>query len=137
MSTAQIRKAVSRSLLGGEAWPPSLPEFIARGDLFDVDFDAAFARMLRGKVEGEAEYWANQEVGFECRRYLDEARARAKHRTALRKYLEKEQQGGLPPRNLVQIADKSTLPSIEERPEPSSFVKGSVFQRVATMGRRA
>ncbi|MBU2897705.1 hypothetical protein [Vibrio hepatarius] len=137
MSITEIRKAVNKSLLGGEAWPPSLPEFIARGDLLDVDFDAAFSRMLRGKSLGEAEYWANQEVGFECRRYLDEPRARAKHRAALRKYLEKDQQGALPPRDLVQIEDKSTLPSIENRPKPKQFCTGSVFARVAERGRRA
>ncbi len=138
MSIQQIRKAVSKSLLGEDAWPPSLPEFVARGDLIEVDYDEAFTRMIRNKTIGDAEYWANREVGYACRNQLDEGRARAKHRKALKKYLEKAQLGSLPTRNLVQIEHKPSLvPSMNERPESSQFAKGSVFARIAAMGRKA
>ncbi|AIW21337.1 hypothetical protein F0267_22235 [Vibrio coralliilyticus] len=139
MSISEIRIAVSKALLRGDAWPPSLPEFVALGDEYEIDFDEAFDRMIRQKTKGDIEYWANQEVGFSCRRQLNDRDARAKHRKALLKYREKDKQGKLPPRNLVRLADKSQERQLKDlkRPTPSQFKQGSIFSRVAELGRRA
>lgn len=138
MSISEIRTAVSQSLLRGDAWPPSLPEFIAFGDQYQIDFDEAFERMIYQRSQGDIEYWANQEVGYSCRR-MSEREARAKHRKVMTKYKNKAKEGKLPRRNVVQIADKSAERSLKElnRPEPSIFERNSVFARVAELGRRA
>ncbi|WED23339.1 hypothetical protein L3Q72_06600 [Vibrio sp. JC009] len=138
MSTAEIRKAVSMCLTEGGAWPPSLPEFIAKGELMEIDFDAAFSRMIRGNPKGDVEYWASQEVGYMCRCYLAEPKARAKHRDTLKKYIGKAKAGTLPVRNLMRIEDKSYEEEIAKResPDPSRFPSGSVFARIAELGRR-
>lgn len=139
MSPTEVRRAVSSALLSGDNWPPSLPEFVALGQSLEVDFDDAFKRMLRDRPKGDVEYWAAQEVGFECRRYLSGEKARAKYRKALKKYTEKAKAGSLPMRNLVKIADKSQLKPIDELslPDPSIFNQDSVFARIATLGRKS
>lgn len=138
MSAAEVRMAVNQSLTLGDAWPPSLPEFITKGELIDIDYDAAFSRMIRGKPNGDIEYWASQEVGFSCRRHLEESKARAKHKRAIKKYIEKAKAGTLPARYLMQVEDKSKAIPVEQlnRPDPSQFASNSVFARVAALGKR-
>ena len=139
MSVTDVRRAVSQALLEGDAWPPSLPEFVSMGREEMVDIDEAFTRMLRCEAKGDIEYWASQEVGFVCRGQLSEREARAKHRKALKKYAEKAKAGSLPARNTLRLADKTNVKPINEikRPDPNKFNKNSVFARVAAMGARA
>ncbi|CSB55483.1 Uncharacterised protein [Vibrio cholerae] len=139
MSAVEVRKAVSSALLNGDEWPPSLPEFVSLGQSIEIDFDEAFKRMIRGKPQGDIEYWATQEVGFECRRYLTQERARSRYRQALKKYSDKAKSGSLPIRNLMQIADKSNLVPVEklDRPDPAQFNQNSVFARIAALGKKA
>lgn len=94
--------------------------------------------MIRGKPQGDIEYWASQEVGFECRRYLTHEKARARYRKALKKYSDKAKSGSLPIRNLMQLDDKSSLVPVEklDRPDPAQFNKNSVFARIAALGKR-
>ncbi|HFQ4959223.1 TPA: hypothetical protein ACGUPM_002676 [Vibrio vulnificus] len=139
MSVPEIRKAVSRCVTSGDAWPPSLPQFVAMGQLLEIDFDEAFSRMLHGRPNGDIEYWACQEVGFACRRYLTEKDARTRYRRALKKYTDKAKTGSLPVRDLMRLKDETNITPVTElkQPEPAAFAKGSVFERVAMMGRRA
>ena len=139
MSVVEVRRAVSQALLEGDAWPPSLPEFMEMGREELVDTDEAFIRMLRGEPKGDIEYWASQEVGFICRGKLSEREARAKHRKVLKKYAKKAKAGSLPARNNLRLADKTDVKPINEitRPDPNRFDKNSVFARVAAMGARA
>lgn len=139
MSASEIRRAVGQALLEGDAWPPSLPEFVSMGREDLVDVDEAFARMIRGKPQGDIEYWTTQEVGFLCRSYLSERDARTKHRKALKKYTQKAKAGSLPARNTKRLQDRSNVKPISDiqRPRPEQFEQSSVFARVATMGARA
>ncbi|WP_227739169.1 hypothetical protein, partial [Vibrio azureus] len=139
MSVTEIRRAMSQVLLKGDAWPPSIPEFINMGREVLVDVDEAFTRMLHGVPKGDIEYWASQEIGFICRTQLREREARAKHRKVLNKYAEKARAGTLPARNSLRLVDKTNVKPISEitRPDPSMFEKDSVFARVAAMGARA
>ncbi|MCY9802675.1 hypothetical protein OTK51_04435 [Vibrio scophthalmi] len=138
MSSNEVRRAVSYLLLEGDAWPPSLPEFIALGRQELVDFDEAFDRMIRGKPKSDIEYWATQEVGYLCRSYLNERDARSKYRKVLKKYADKYRAGSLPARNQKRLQDKSNIKPIcdIQRPMPEQFDKSSVFARVAAMGAR-
>lgn len=139
MSAVEVRKAVSSALLDGYEWPPSLPEFVGLGQSIDIDFDEAFKRMIRGRPQGDIEYWATQDVGFECRRYLTNEKARGKYRKTLKKYSDKAKAGSLPIRNLMPPANKLNLVPVEklDRPDPSQFNQHSVFARIAVLGKRA
>ncbi|EJE8547612.1 hypothetical protein M5238_002335 [Vibrio vulnificus] len=138
MSVSEVKRAVSSLLLNGDEWPPSLPEFIRLGLSLDIDFDEAFKRMIHGRPKGDVEYWACFEVGYECRRFLVNDKARAKFRKALKKYADKARAGTLPIRHLVKLSDKSKLVPVEclPRPEPTQFNHNSVFARVAALGKR-
>ncbi|CAK1721555.1 conserved hypothetical protein [Vibrio crassostreae] len=139
MSVSEIRRAVNQALLEGDAWPPSLPEFVSMGREELVDIDEAFIRMLRCEPKGDIEYWTSQEVGFVCRGLLSEREARAKYRKTLKKYADKAKDGSLPSRNAMRLTDKANVKSLNEieRPNPKKFRKNSVFARVAALGSRA
>ncbi|WP_143169283.1 hypothetical protein [Vibrio quintilis] len=77
-------------------------------------------------------------MGYSCRNYLSEREARAKHRSALQKYAKQAKAGTLPVRNMNRIENKQSAVPVEElrRPAPEAFKAGSIFERVAAMGRR-
>lgn len=93
MTVEQIRTSVSKFLLSGNGWPPSLPEFIAGGSE-EVDFHAAFMRCLNKEPQGRAEQWVYENAGWNIRTASHE-KAERMHKKFLQEAIEKEQRGDL------------------------------------------
>lgn len=105
LTVSQIRKAVSRSLIEGDGWPPSLPEFIKMGKESGFDYDASFDRFINHEKLSDIEFFAAQDVGHECRTRLEEGKARKKWTQAIKKYEQRAEDGTLPKRGQKAIAN--------------------------------
>jgi hypothetical protein len=103
LTVDQIRKAVSRSLLEGDGWPPSLPEFIKYGKDSGFDYQASFDRFINKERLNDIEYFASQDVGYECRTRLTEEKARKKWEQSVKKYEKRAEDGTLPDRKQKAI----------------------------------
>lgn len=104
LTVDQIRKAVSRSLIEGDGWPPSLPEFIKLGRESGFDYQASFDRFINHERLSDIEFFAAQDVGHECRTKLPEEAARKKWKAAIIKYEQRANEGTLPARKQKAIA---------------------------------
>lgn len=93
MTVEQIRASISKFLLSGNAWPPSLPEFIG-GGTDEVDFHAAFMRCLNREPQGCAEQWVYENASFNIRTASHE-NAERMHKKFLQEAIKKEQRGDL------------------------------------------
>ena len=93
MTVEQIRISTSKCLLEGNGWPPSLPEFIAKGN-DEIDYHAAFQRCLAKNPLGRAEQWVYENMGYNIRVSSHEVAERM-HKKALKNAIEKESRGEL------------------------------------------
>lgn len=93
MTVEQIRISVSKSLTEGNGWPPSLPEFIARGTEA-IDYDAAYFRCLNQKPEGRVEKWVYEKAYYNIRTQGDKE-ARKDHKRFMKQAEELEKRGEL------------------------------------------
>lgn len=109
MTVDQIRKAVTKSLLEGEGWPPSLPEFIKFGKDLGINADESFDKFINARSKSEksqlsdVEYFTAQEVGDRCRTKLSEDKARKVWADTQKKYAQRQADGKLPQRNQQAI----------------------------------
>lgn len=103
LTADQIRQAVSRAILEGDGWPPSLSEFIKYGKETGFDYDASFDRMINREALNDVEHAAMVECGEECRTRLAEDKARKRWKQVVQKYEKRQQEGTLPDRKQKRI----------------------------------
>lgn len=137
----QIRKGIAKLLIhSSDGWPPSLPEFITACRNSGVDMAETFDRFMRSEKP------RNQ---FEKLVFTDAVHANVKiksigddERTFKRifdKWAKRFASGdipqdvpALPPKSVVMPTDIAREKS--GKPNPSQFRKGSVFNRIASLG---
>lgn len=98
ISDQQIKLGVDKCkerIFSGNAWAPDLAEFLAmiHGHT-DVDYQAAFFRMLNKKPEGRVEQWVYENASFNIRSMAHEKAERA-HKKFMLEGFEKERRGEL------------------------------------------
>ena len=83
MTVSEIRISISKCCLTKkdktrDAWPPSLPDFIANGKE-QIDYDAAYYRCLNKSPSGRLETWVYEKAYFNIKSSSDES-ARKQHK---------------------------------------------------------
>lgn len=81
-----------------------MPEFIKLGKESGFNYDESFDRFINKEKLSDIEYFAGQEVGYECRTKLAEDKARKKWTQAVKKYEKRKVEGTLPNRNQKAIS---------------------------------
>ena len=104
LTVKEVKNGVTRSLIEGDGWPPSLPQFVTLAKDGDFDYDASFDRMINREDLNDVEYFANQEVGHLCRTQLTEIQARKRWRETIIKYERRRESGVLPRRGQKSIS---------------------------------
>ena len=93
MTVTEIRTSVSKTLLEGNGWPPSLPEFVSLGK-GSVDYDAAYFRCLNKSPQGRVETWVYENAYYNIKSAADD-KARRMHRKFMSQAEDLEREGKL------------------------------------------
>lgn len=147
-SEIEIHRALKGMLAQHPKFPPTLGEFVELLEGRQVDFDAAFWRMIDNKPEGRAEKHVSAKIGFNLRRMADD-KARREFKKLLSNAIERERRGELVldedlagkalAKHSVKNANDLAREKASERGlnKPENFRSGSVFERIAKLGQGA
>lgn len=95
ITSNHLQRGVKRVVSERLTWPPSLPAFLSL--CLDFDTTEAYNRMINKKpVLDDVEYYTRQAVGYQCKRVLDESKAKALFNKVFRDKLELKRKGKLP-----------------------------------------
>lgn len=143
LTVDQIRKGVTKVLIdSASGWPPTLSEFIGICKNLEFDFSGCFERFMSN---------AKPCTQFEKLVFTDAVHANVKlkaigddertFKKVFDKWVKRFASGNVP-QDVPALPPKSVvMPTDIEReragtPDPSQFKKGSVFSRVAEMGKK-
>ncbi len=108
-----LERGVKRTVSERLSWPPSLPEFLSL--CLDFDTTDAFNRMINRKpVLDDVEYFTRQDCGYQCKRVLDDTKARALFNKTFKLKLELKRKGKLPIRDQKLLSAESVVTEIDK-----------------------
>lgn len=119
LSDDNVRKGILScrdKIRSGDQWPPDLAEFLAmiHGQT-DVDYQAAFFRMLNKEPDGRIEQWVYENAQFNIRAMSHEKAERAHKKFMIEAHekdrkgtlvLAKEEMLALPVHSVVSVTDR-------------------------------
>jgi len=113
ITNGHLQRGIKRTVSERLGWPPTLPIFL--GLCLDFDTTDAFNRMINRKPAlDDVEYYTRQECGFQCKRVLDDAKARVLYNKTFVAKLELKRKGRLPVRDQKLLSNKSTITEIDK-----------------------
>ncbi len=113
ITNQHLERGVNRTLSERLSWPPSLPEFLSL--CLDFDTTDAFNRMINRKpVLDDVEYFTRQDCGYQCKRVLDDTKARALFNKTFKLKLELKRKGKLPIRDQKLLSAESVVTEIDK-----------------------
>ena len=108
-----LERGVKRTVSERLQWPPSLPLFLSL--CLDFDTTDAYNRMINRKpVLDDVEYYTRQEVGYQCKRVLDDTKARALYNKVFKLKLELKRKGKLPIRGQKLLSAESVVTEVDK-----------------------
>ena len=108
-----LKRGVSRTVSERLTWPPSLPQFLSL--CLDFDTTDAYNRMINHKpVLDDVEYYTRADVGYQCKRVLDDTKARALFNKVFKLKLELKRKGKLPIRGQKLLSSESAVTEIDK-----------------------
>jgi len=109
-----LQRGVNRTVSERLNWPPSLPQFLSL--CLDFDTTEAFNRMINRKAAlDDVEYYTRQAVGYQCKRVLDDTKARNLFNKVFKDKLELKRKGKLPIRDQKLLAAKSIVTEFDKQ----------------------
>ena len=130
ITTNHLRRGVSRTVSERLNWPPSLPQFLSL--CLDFDTTDAYNRMINRKpVLDDVEYFTRQQVGYQCKRVLDDAKARALFNKVFKDKLELKRKGKLPIRDQKLLASESVVTETDKAISNRTGEKTAIEKRMA------
>jgi hypothetical protein len=113
ITDGHLQRGVKRTVSERLKWPPTLPLFLSL--CLDFDTTDAFNRMINRKpVLDDVEYYTRQDCGFQCKRVLDDVKARALFNKTFIAKLELKRKGKLPIRDQKLLSNESTVTEINK-----------------------
>ena len=114
ITSNHLQRGVKRVVSERLTWPPSLPAFLSL--CLDFDTTEAYNRMINKKpVLDDVEYYTRQAVGYQCKRVLDDSKARSLFNKVFRDKLELKRKGKLPIRNQKLLPEKTTVTEVDKQ----------------------
>ena len=125
-----LKRGVSRTVSERLNWPPSLPQFLSL--CLDFDTTDAYNRMINRKpVLDDVEYYTRQQVGYQCKRVLDDTKARALFNKVFKDKLELKRKGKLPIRDQKLLATESVVTETDKQITERTGCKTEIEKRMA------
>ena len=123
---------MSRTVSERLNWPPSLPQFLSL--CLDFDTTDAYDRMINRKpVLDDVEYFTRQQVGYQCKRVLDDTKARALFNKVFKDKLELKRKGRLPIRDQKLLASESVVTETDKAISNRTGCKTAIEKRMANI----
>lgn len=114
ITNAHLQRGIDRTLSERLTWPPTLPLFL--GLCLDFDTTDAYNRMINRKpVLDDVEYYTRQDCGYQCKKVLDDAKARALFNKTFKLKLELKRKGKLPIRDQKLLSEKSIVTEFDKQ----------------------
>jgi hypothetical protein len=125
-----LKRGVALTISERFNWPPSLPQFLSL--CLDFDTTEAYNRMINRKPAlDDVEYFTRQAVGYQCKRVLDDAKARALFDKVFKDKLELKRKGRLPIRDQKLIAAESVVTEMDKKISARTGCKTAIEKRMA------
>ena len=125
-----LKRGVARTVSERLNWPPSLPQFLSL--CLDFDTTDAYNRMIdRKEVLDDVEYFTRQAVGYQCKRVLDDTKARALFNKVFKDKLELKRKGKLPIRGQKLLATESVVTEVDKQITNRTGAKTAIEKRMA------
>ena len=103
-----LKRGVSRTVSERLSWPPSLPQFLSL--CLDFDTTDAYNRMINRKPAlDDVEHYTRQQCGYQCKRVLDDTKARLLFNKVFKDKLELKRKGKLPIRDQKLLSSESIV----------------------------
>ena len=132
ITTNHLKRGVGRTVSERLNWPPSLPQFLSL--CLDFDTTDAYNRMINRKpVLDDVEYFTRRQVGYQCKRVLDDAKARALFNKVFKDKLELKRKGKLPIRDQKLLASESVVTEVDKAISNRTGCKTAIEQRMANI----
>ena len=114
ITNSHLERGVKRTVSERLQWPPSLPLFLSL--CLDFDTTDAYNRMINRKpVLDDVEYYTRQDCGYQCKKVLDDAKARALFNKTFKLKLELKRKGKLPIRDQKLLSEKSVVTEFDKQ----------------------
>ena len=121
---------MSRTVSERLNWPPSLPQFLSL--CLDFDTTDAYDRMINRKpVLDDVEYFTRQQVGYQCKRVLDDTKARSLFNKVFKDKLELKRKGKLPIRDQKLLTTESVVTETDKAISNRTGAKTAIEKRMA------
>ena len=125
-----LQRGVNRTVSERLNWPPSLPQFLSL--CLDFDTTEAFNRMINRKAAlDDVEYYTRQAVGYQCKRVLDDTKARNLFNKVFKDKLELKRKGKLPIRDQKLLAAESIVTETDKVISARTGCKTDIEKRMA------
>lgn len=112
ITNAHLQRGVDRTLSERLTWPPTLPLFLSL--CLDFDTTDAYNRMINRKpVLDDVEYYTRQDCGYQCKRVLDDKKAKELFNKTFKLKLELKRKGKLPIRDQKLLSEKSIVTEVD------------------------
>ena len=109
-----LQRGVKRVISERLNWPPSLPQFLSL--CLDFDTTEAYNRMIQRKpVLDDVEYFTRADVSYQCKRVLDDTKARALFNKVFKLKLDLKRKGKLPIRDQKLLAAESVVTETDKK----------------------
>ena len=134
ITNQHLERGVKRTVSERLKWTPSLPLFLSL--CLDFDTTDAYNRMINRKpVLDDVEYYTRQEVGYQCKRILDDAKARALYNKVFKLKLELKRKGKLPIRDQKLLSEKSVVTEVDKEISSNATTEREVKNHSDRMAR--
>ena len=125
-----LQRGVNRTVSERLNWPPSLPQFLSL--CLDFDTTEAFNRMIdRKPALDDVEYYTRAAVSYQCKRVLDDSKARALFNKTFKPKLELKRKGKLPIRDQKLLASESVVTENDRAVSNRGNGNSNIEQRMA------
>ncbi len=125
-----LKRGVARTVSERLNWPPSLPQFLSL--CLDFDTTDAYNRMINRKPAlDDVEYFTRQAVGYQCKRVLDDTKARNLFNKVFKDKLELKRKGKLPIRDQKLLSTESVVTETDKEISARTGCKTDIEKRMA------
>lgn len=130
ITNGHLQRGVKRTVSERLGWPPTLPVFL--GLCLDFDTTDAFNRMINRKPAlDDVEHYTRQECGFQCKRVLDDVKARALYNKTFIAKLELKRKGKLPIRGQKLLSTESVVTEMDKEVSARGNGQTAIEKRMA------
>jgi hypothetical protein len=113
ITSNHLQRGVKRVVSDRLTWPPSLSQFLSL--CLDFDTTEAFNRMIQRKPAlDDVEYFTRADVGYQCKRVLEDGKARALFNKVFKIKLDLKRKGKLPIRDQKLLSTRSEVTEVDK-----------------------